>query len=756
MVMNFLQTLCFNPLLLEVTRSAGENTRYRLLSLGLIALVLIGISLMSKVERALIGNRLGALAMLAAVVLTLYYYGIFSVSLLWVGLLLGGFLGLVLARKVQMIQMPQMVGLLNGFGGLASMLAGILTLMGYSLNPSGIATDTTFATITGGLAVVVGGLTWTGSAVAAGKLHRIIDQKPKVYPGHQDWTRMSLFLALLSTRLLALPTFASGTGRTLLILLTVIFGNLFGYFLAIRVGGADMPITISLLNSFSGVAGAIAGMAVADILLVAVGGIVGASGLILTQIMCKAMNRQLLDILLGKTSAPTAAKQVSASAKQATSTAKQATGSTLASVSHAQEGTDSNTQAQDQEQVPEPKQEARQESRQKAEAEPEELAGPQLLGRWLEEAQTIIIVPGYGMALAQAQVQIKQLADQLEAAGKQVDFAIHPVAGRMPGHMNVLLAEVDIPYDKLHEMAEINDQFKTTDLCLVVGANDVINPAANTAEGTPIYGMPVLDVGEAKHVVICNYDLQPGYAGVPNPLYEEAESAPDHVALLLGDAKESLKDLQTGYTQAQKGPDQGAPADGNQMANSDSGQASSGQSSSPATGPDLAANWLDEAQKVIIVPGYGMALAQAQAQIKQLTDQLEAAGKQVDFAIHPVAGRMPGHMNVLLAEVDIPYDKLHEMAEINDQFKTTDLCLVVGANDVINPAANTAEGTPIYGMPVLDVGDAKHVVICNFDLQPGYAGVPNPLYEEAQADSGHVILLLGDAKQSLADLLAKL
>lgn len=749
MVMNFLQALCFNPLLLEVTRSTGENTRYRLISLGLIALVLIGISLMSKVERALIGNRLGALAMLAAVVLTLYYYGIFSVSLLWVGLLLGGFLGLVLARKVQMIQMPQMVGLLNGFGGLASMLAGILTLMGYSLNPSGMAMDTTFATITGGLAVVVGGLTWTGSAVAAGKLHRIIDQKPKVYPGHQDWTRMSLFLALLSTRLLALPTFASGTGRTLLILLTVIFGNLFGYFLAIRVGGADMPITISLLNSFSGVAGAIAGMAVADILLVAVGGIVGASGLILTQIMCKAMNRQLLDILLGKTSAPTAAKQVSASAKQAPASGP-------ASISPAQEGTDSDTQAQDQELAPEPKQEARQESRQKAEAEPEELAGPQLLGRWLEEAQTIIIVPGYGMALAQAQVQIKQLADQLEAAGKQVDFAIHPVAGRMPGHMNVLLAEVDIPYDKLHEMAEINDQFKDTDLCLVVGANDVINPAANTAEGTPIYGMPVLDVGEAKHVVICNYDLQPGYAGVPNPLYEEAESAPDHVALLLGDAKESLKDLQTGYTQAQKGSDQGAAADGNQMANSDSGQASSGQGPSPASGPECAATWLEEAQKVIIVPGYGMALAQAQAQIKQLTDQLEAAGKQVDFAIHPVAGRMPGHMNVLLAEVDIPYDKLHEMAEINDQFKNTDLCLVVGANDVINPAANTAEGTPIYGMPVLDVGDAKHVVICNFDLQPGYAGVPNPLYEEAQADSDHVILLLGDAKQSLADLLAKL
>ena len=734
MFMTLLQALSFNPLVLEITRSAGENTRYRVISLALIVLVLIGISLMSKVERALIGNRLGALSMLAAVVLTLYYYGIFSVTVLWVGLLIGGFLGLLLSRKVQMIQMPQMVGLLNGFGGLASMLAGILTLMGHSLNPSGMAIDSSFANITGGLAVVVGGLTWTGSAIAAGKLHRIIDQKPKVYPAHQTWTTLSLIISLLSALLLAFPRFASGGGRTLVILLAVIFGNLFGYFLAIRVGGADMPITISLLNSFSGVAGAIAGMAVADILLVAVGGIVGASGLILTQIMCKAMNRKLLDILLGKTSAPAPKAPAHASAPASTAAPAPAesapAGSAPATAASAQTA-ETPTREKPQEEA--------------------QLTGPELAGSWLNAAQKIIIVPGYGMALAQAQAQIKQLADQMEAAGKQVDFAIHPVAGRMPGHMNVLLAEVDIPYEKLHEMAEINDQFKDTDLCLVIGANDVINPAANTAEGTPIYGMPVLNVGDAKHVVICNFDLKPGYAGVPNPLYEEAATGEDHVVLLLGDAKQTLKDLHAGYDAARKTPEAQGKANG---ANPE--QTATAAASEPSAPEDLAARWLQAAQRAIIVPGYGMALAQAQSLVKQLTDRLEGEGKQVDFAIHPVAGRMPGHMNVLLAEVDIPYEKLHEMAEINDQFKDTDICLVIGANDVINPAANTAEGTPIYGMPVLDVGAAKHVVICNFDLKPGYAGVPNPLYEEAQAGSDHVILLLGDAKVTLAELLAKL
>lgn len=695
------------PLFLDIIRTAGQTTFYRISSAVLIVMVLIGIYRMADVEKSRSGNRLGAVSMFLAVILTLWYYNIFTVWQLYIGLLIGASIGIWLSRKVDMIQMPQMVALLNGFGGLASMLAGILTLIGAGITVSNDVTNAVFSDVTGGLAVVVGGLTWTGSIIAAAKLHRIMDQKPKVYPGHQFWTILFLIVSLVSAVLFAFPPFnLPGTERLILILVALIAANLFGYFFAVRVGGADMPITISLLNSFSGVAGAIAGMAISDVLLVAVGGIVGASGLILTQIMCKSMNRKLMDILLGKTSGP---------AKPA------AKASPAASVPAAKPAA--------------PKAE---ETISKAPAETE-LSPAERVATKLKAAEKVIIVPGYGMALSQAQPLVKQLSDSLEREGKQVDFAIHPVAGRMPGHMNVLLAEVDIPYDKLHEMDDINDKFAETDLVLVVGANDVLNPAANTAEGTPIYGMPILNVGDAKHVIICNFDLKPGYAGVPNPLYDEAEKSHDHVELMLGDAKDSLTSIQDAYRNLGKTAAVGEDAEADLETPAGAKQ----------KGPELAAKVLDDAEKIIIVPGYGMALSQAQPLVKQLSDQLEAAGKQVDFAIHPVAGRMPGHMNVLLAEVDIPYDKLHEMDNINDKFAETDVVLIIGANDVVNPAANTAEGTPIYGMPVLNVQDAKHLVFCNFDMKPGYAGVDNPLYEEAQDADDHVILLLGDAKDSL-------
>jgi NAD(P) transhydrogenase subunit beta len=234
--------------------------------------------------------------------------------------------------------------------------------------------------------------------------------------------------------------------------------------------------------------------------------------------------------------------------------------------------------------------------------------------------------------------------------------------------------------------------------------------------------MPVLDVDKAKHVIVCNLDTNPGYSGVDNPLYEM-----DHVYMLLGDAKQTLdmliQNLRSGGSQE---------------------PAASTTSSKKTPGEVLA-----EAKKVIIVPGYGMALAQAQSQVKQLMDILEDRGTEVKFAIHPVAGRMPGHMNVLLAEVDVPYEKLCEMDDINPEFAETDVAIVVGACDVVNPAANTAEGTPIYGMPVLDVDKAKHVIVCNLDTNPGYSGVDNPLYE-----MDHVYMLLGDAKQTL-DMLIK-
>ncbi len=295
----------------------------------------------------------------------------------------------------------------------------------------------------------------------------------------------------------------------------------------------------------------------------------------------------------------------------------------------------------------------------------------------------------------------------------------------MPGHMNVLLAEADVDYEHMLEMDKVNPMFKEADLAIVVGANDVINPAANTAEGTPIYGMPILDVDNAKNIIICNFDEKPGYAGVDNPLYTKPG-----VIMKLGDARQTVDELASMALRAEAAEEgESCPAE------------------SQKSGKDVC-GILKNAKKVIIVPGYGMALAQAQHKVKELADALEANGATVDYAIHPVAGRMPGHMNVLLAEADVDYEHMLEMDKVNPMFKDADLAIVVGANDVINPAANTAEGTPIYGMPILDVDAAKNIIICNFDEKPGYAGVDNPLYSDTRA-----ILMLGDANASLEKLL---
>ena len=252
-----------------------------------------------------------------------------------------------------------------------------------------------------------------------------------------------------------------------------------------------------------------------------------------------------------------------------------------------------------------------------------------------------------------------------------------------------------------------------------------MNPAAIELEGTPIYGMPIIRADRAKHVIICNYDTKPGYAGVDNSLYEM-----DRVQMLLGDAKDSLAQLI-------------AAAKGEASAEAAAGNAEADPKSADADPVAL----LQAAKRVVIVPGYGMALAQAQGQVKRLVEHLEARGVRVEIAVHPVAGRMPGHMNVLMAEVDIPYELMLEMDQINDQFKEVDVAVVVGANDVINPAANTHEGTPIYGMPILNVEHARRVVIYNLDRSPGYAGVENTLY-----DAPNCIFVAGDAAQTLAGL----
>ena len=646
---------------------------YYILSGLCVGLVLLGINLMSKVKLSVIGNALSAVAMVFAMVLTVIRYEIGLNIALYVVLVAAGIFGILAARKIKMIAMPQTIALLNGLGGAASALVAAVTAVEGAGDP--------FEGFTSGLALAVGALTLTGSLIAAGKLARILDARPKYLKNH---TAILAALVLVCVVGILLQTLCGGIWAIVVALSALAVGVVF----VMRVGGADMPITISLLNSLSGVAGGIAGMAINEPLLVVVGGIVGASGLILTQDMCKAMNRKLGAILTGSTTAAPA-KAVA------------------------------------------PKQEAP-----KAESTPKVVEAPKSVkldeagvAATLQSAKKVIIVPGYGMALSQAQGEVAHLTSVLENKGVEVKFAIHPVAGRMPGHMSVLLCEADIDYEKLYMMEDINEDFASCDLAIVIGANDVTNPAANTAEGTPIYGMPVLSVEKAPKAVFCNFDTKPGYAGVENPLYSA-----DNVLLMLGDAKASVAKLE-GFLS-------GAPV-------------ASVKESAPVQAPVAEAKLsetrvaatLQSAKKVIIVPGYGMALSQAQGEVAHLTSVLENKGVEVKFAIHPVAGRMPGHMSVLLCEADIDYEKLYMMEDINDDFASCDIAIVIGANDVTNPAANSAEGTPIYGMPILNVDQAPMAVFCNFDTKPGYAGVENPLYS-----ADNVLLMLGDAKASVAKL----
>ena len=645
---------------------------YNVIAAILALAILYGLNLMSNVKTAVRGNILSAAAMACAILITMYKDNSLGSPTLWIAIALGTAFGLFLSNKVKMIQMPQLVAFLHGFGGGAAALVGIIML-------TDVGTPSAFHRIDACLALCSGMTTIAGSFVAAGKLHQLLPQRPIVLSNHSRIINILLGIMLIALCIYNIaPTFLPG----FFIFVMFATGALFGIVFTIRVGGADMPITISLLNSMGGISCAIAGFAVSDPLLIAVGGIVGSAGLMLTRVMCKAMNRKLMPILLGQSSV--AGKSGAPAAAAAKAPAPQA---------------------------PKAAQPAQAAAQKDAE-----------IAKLLTTAKNVIIVPGYGMALAQAQHKVKQLADALEARGATVNYAIHPVAGRMPGHMNVLLAEANVDYEHLLEMDTVNPMFPDADLAIIIGANDVVNPAANTAEGTPIYGMPILEADKAKAVIVCNYDEKPGYAGVDNPLYTKPG-----VIMMLGDAAQTVGNLVKLASGA-------APA--------------TAEAPKEAEAQD-AMQALKTAKNVIIVPGYGMALAQAQHKVKQLADALEARGATVNYAIHPVAGRMPGHMNVLLAEANVDYEHLLEMDTVNPMFPDADLAIIIGANDVVNPAANTAEGTPIYGMPILEADKAKAVIICNYDEKPGYAGVDNPLYTKPG-----VTLLLGDAGASLDKLLA--
>ncbi len=453
----------------------------------LVAGFLLGIRLMRRPRTAVAGNLLGSLCMLSAVVLTLLRLpGMLNPVELALALAAGGVIGAMVAVRVAMVQMPQLVALLNGFGGAASALVALNTLW----LQSSVVDHVHVAQRAGaGLALGVGTLTLLGSLVAAAKLAAWLRSNPLRLPGH------GLINTGAGTATLLLAGACAAVAADWLPVICVLLiasAALFGLMMTLRVGGADMPIVISLLNSLSGMAAAIAGFAIGNPLLVATGGIVGAAGLILTQNMCRAMNRSLSVTLSGFVPAGERGNNKDPDAD------RQPPGLAHASVT----------------------------------------APPSDIGETLQTARNVMLVPGYGMAVAQAQNAVKQLADRLESRGCEVRFAVHPVAGRMPGHMNVLLAEVDVDYEKLLEMDAANAAFAQVDLAIVIGANDVVNPAANTARGTPIYGMPVLNVAGAEHVLICNLDRKPGYAGVDNPLYEDSR-----VTFIPGDARESVNRL---------------------------------------------------------------------------------------------------------------------------------------------------------------------------------------------------------------------
>jgi len=443
----------------------------------------LGLKGLSGPTTAVNGNRIAAAGMLLAVAFTFatkefQTYGGAGIALTLAAMAVGGVAGMAGGRMVKMTAMPQMVALFNGAGGGAAALVSILEYVRGTETAWGAVLSTV-------LGLIIGGVSFSGSAIAFGKLQGIISPRAYKYPGQQVVT-VGVFgatIVLAGALVLAAAGVVAVSGTTVLWIIAAL-ALVFGIVLVMPIGGADMPVVISLLNAYTGLAVAMAGFVLGNQLLIVAGTLVGASGTILTRLMSKAMNRSLANVLFAG---------VGASAG-ATVERKGDDGRTVREVS----------------------------------AEDTAI----LLGY----AQEVIIVPGYGLAVAQAQHAVRELADMLEAKGVNVRYAIHPVAGRMPGHMNVLLAEANVPYEKLKDMEEINEDFKNTDVALVIGANDVTNPSARVDKSSPIYGMPILNVDQAKNVVVIKRSMRSGFAGIDNELYLDPKTG-----MLFGDAKQAVE-----------------------------------------------------------------------------------------------------------------------------------------------------------------------------------------------------------------------
>jgi NAD(P) transhydrogenase subunit beta len=439
-------------------------------------LFIIGLKMLSSPHTARRGNVIGAFGMLVAIVVTLTDKKIIDFTLIIAGLLVGSAIGLVLARKVQMTGMPQMVGVLNGFGGGASTLVAYAEYMRLGELHTSTSLD---VLITIPLSLLIGTVTFVGSMVAAAKLQGIMTGAPILYP-FQKQTNAAMLAAIVILTVL----FVMNPAQWYLLVFIIVLSTVLGVTSVIPIGGADMPVVISLMNSYSGLAGATTGFILSNSVLIISGTLVGTSGIILTQIMCKAMNRSLGNVLFAGV------------------------------------GTDYSGPAE------------------KAEQRTVVRYTPDDAAMMIENAQSVLIVPGYGLAVAQAQHVLQEMVSTLTAMGKTVRYAIHPVAGRMPGHMNVLLAEANAPYDILMEMDQVNDDFQNTDIAMVIGANDVVNPAARSKKESPLYGMPILNVDHARTVMVFKRSLNPGFAGEDNELFYGKNTM-----MVFGDAKTSLTAL---------------------------------------------------------------------------------------------------------------------------------------------------------------------------------------------------------------------
>jgi len=442
-------------------------------------LFIFGIKQLSSPKTARNGNLLAALGMFLAIVITLFDKKVISYEYIVIGFVIGSIAGAWMALKVPMTGMPQMVGLLNGFGGGASLLVAlseynkILTGLEAPFNP---ATTTTIA-----LSILIGAVTFTGSLIAFGKLQGLVTGKVVTYPLQHPLNALLLLAVIVGGVYLVI-----NPGTIWIIFAITIISLILGILLVLPIGGADMPVAISLLNSYSGLAASMTGFVLNNNMLIIAGALVGASGIILTNIMCKAMNRSLMNVLLG-----------------GWGNAPEQTGA-QAAVEH----------------------------------KPVKSVDAEEAAMIFDSAQSVVIVPGYGMAVAQAQHAVRDLANILEKKGINVRFAIHPVAGRMPGHMNVLLAEAQVPYEKLYALEDINDDFPNVDVAFIVGANDVVNPAARNNPSSPIYGMPILNVDYAKTVIVNKRSLNPGYAGIDNELFYG-----ENTLMYFGDAKDAITKL---------------------------------------------------------------------------------------------------------------------------------------------------------------------------------------------------------------------